>query len=185
MIKIIQPTSKDTSHDIHDYFSNFKGEIIRSTEITAQDYTNKRVAIIGTDQASISYLDSICSVAQHVEIFQNQPQYILPKTEKVLQRLINHPLFIKNRKLFTQRIKSLVALRFLETEVKNLWLKRQLMPNTASIPPKFLKSDHYYTALQRENCQLITWPIKKILSNSILSIDGIIHPVDVIITTKL
>ena len=92
-------------------------------------------------------------------------------------------MIIKNRRLFNNRIKALLAIRYLESQVQDNWLKRQLMPNSASEHKLFLKSDTYYSALQRENCKLITWPIVKITDQAIKSMDGTEHKVDVIIST--
>ncbi|MDN5678338.1 MAG: flavoprotein, partial [Acinetobacter sp.] len=71
----------------------------------------------------------------------------------------------------------------LETQVQDPWLRHQLKPNSAADKLKFFKSDHYYHALQRDNCKLITWPIVKIREHDIQSLDGAEYPVDVIITT--
>lgn len=71
----------------------------------------------------------------------------------------------------------------MESQVSDTWLKRQLMPNSAMDKKIFFKSDHYYAALQRENCKLITWPIVKISEDAIQSMEGVEHIVDVIIHT--
>ena len=166
-----------------EYFQHFKGQLIPASEIKQHAFTEQRVAIIGTNQHTVTALESICQVAQSVYVFQNAPQFILPKTERGIQRLIQHPLVIKNRRLFNTRIKCLLALRFLETQVQDPWLRHQLKPNSAADKLKFFKSDHYYHALQRDNCKLITWPIVKIREHDIQSLDGAEYPVDVIITT--
>lgn len=96
-------------------------------------------------------------------------------------KLITHPLIIKNRRLFNNRVKSLLALRFLDTQVSETWLKRLLTPNMATAKKVFFKSDSYYAALQKSNCKLQTWPIVKVNHKSIHSMDGIEQPVDIII----
>ena len=117
-----------------------------------------------------------------VKIFQITPHFILPHTEKGIHKLLSHPLIIKNRRLFNNRVKSLLAIRYLDSQLKDNWLKRQLMPNSASENKVFFKSDTYY-ALQRENCKLITWPVVKITEQAVQSMEGIEHLVDIIITT--
>ena len=97
--------------------------------------------------------------------------------------MISHPLIIKNRRLFNNRVKSLLAIRYLDSQVQEQWLKRQLMPNSAAENKVFLKSDTYYTALQRQNCKLMTWPIVKITNHAVQSMEGVEHLADVIITT--
>lgn len=166
-----------------EYFQQFTGTKVPSSELMTLDYTDKDITIIGTDQFTVSQLDKICQHARSVKVFQINPAFVIPGSERILQRIINHPLIGKNRRLFNNRIKSLLSLRFLEHQVQNLWLRRQLMPNLASSRKVYLKSDHYYAALQRENCQLITWPILKISENTIHCINGEQHQIDIIIHT--
>ena len=169
--------------NLPDFFSNFQGRIIASHDIKQFDFTNLNVAIIGANQLTVTHLQQILEHAKFIKVFQISPVFILPQHEKGIQKLISHPLIIKNRRLFNHRIKSMLAIRYLESQVQEQWLRRQLMPNSASKNKVFFKSDHYYTALQRDNCKLITWPIVKITENAIQSMEGIEHLVDVIITT--
>jgi hypothetical protein len=164
-------------------FQQFTGVKVPSLALLDQDFSNQDIAIIGTDQFTVSQLDKITRQARSVKVFQIKPAFVLPRTDRILQRLIHHPLISKNRRLFNNRVKSLLSLRFLENEVQNVWLKRQLMPNLAKYQKKYLKSDHYYAALQRENCQLITWPILKITGNTITCINGDQYQVDLIVHT--
>lgn len=166
------------------YFQHYQGQLTTSEQIDLQQLEGKNIVIIGIDQHIVSQLHQICAVAKSVQVFQlTQPQWVLPKTANIVQSLIYHPLVEKNRHLFSQRIKSLVALRFLEREILNPWLKRQLTPNLASTKKKFLKSDHYYHALQSENCQFNTWPIKSITHFQIADLQGNTYHADQIITT--
>ena len=169
--------------NLPEFFKNFKGKIIMSSDIKLINFSGLKVAIIGADQLTVTNLDHILDHADFVKVFQISPSHILPQTEKGIQKLISHPLIIKNRRLFNNRIKSMLAIRFLESQVPEQWMKRQLMPNSASKNKDFLKSDHYYKALQRSNCKLITWPVVKITDNAVQSMEGIEHLVDVIITT--
>ncbi|MFP0533848.1 flavoprotein, partial [Acinetobacter baumannii] len=58
-----------------------------------------------------------------------------------------------------------------------------LSPPTICNSATFFKSDSYYTALQRANCKLQTWPIVKVTDTAIYSMDGTQRPVDIIIRT--
>ena len=164
-------------------FDAFTGQILLSNTIKAYDFSNLNVAIIGTDQETVTHLEKICQQAKFVTVFQITPHFILPHSQIGIHRLITHPLIAKNRRLFNNRVKSILALRFLETQVNETWLRRLLMPNTAQANKTFFKSDSYYSALQRSNCKLQTWPIIKVTQTAIYSMDGTQHPVDVIIRT--
>ena len=166
-----------------DFFNKFTGNVIRAEDLKSFDFSTFNVAIIGANQYMVTHLEQLCNSAQSIKVFQITPHFVLPRTEKGIHKLLSHPLIIKNRRLFNNRVKSLLAIRYLESEVKNNWLKRQLMPNSASENKLFFKSDSYYRAMQHQNCQLITWPVVKITNHAIHSMDGTEHPVDIIITT--
>lgn len=166
-----------------DFFQKFQGKIVASNEIKNFDFSGLNVAIVGANQMTVTHLDQICNQAKFVKIFQIKPSFVLPHTEKAIHKLLSHPLIIKNRRLFNNRVKSLLAIRYLESQLKDNWLKRQLMPNSASENKVFFKSDTYYAALQRDNCKLITWPVVKITDQGLRSMEGVDHLVDVIITT--
>lgn len=166
----------------NEFFQDFQGKIISADSIKMHDFSNLRVAIIGANQHTVSYLHKLLQQVESIKIFQLQPHFILPYHAVGIQKLL-HPLMIKNRRLFNQRIKSALALRYLDHEVENAWLKRQLTPNSADQHKVFFKSDHYYAALQHKDCKLITWPVVKITNQGVQSMEGIEHLVDVIITT--
>ncbi|MCO8044175.1 flavoprotein [Acinetobacter bohemicus] len=166
-------------------FQQFTGVQLASSKLAEFDCAGKHIAIIGTDQFTVSQLDRLTQQAQSVKVFQISPQFILPCSTRSLQRMFHHPLISKNRRLFNNRVKSILSLRYLENQVANVWLRRQLMPNLATPPKVYLKSDDYYVALQRENCQLITWPILKIAGNVLYCINGDQHQVEVIVHTYL
>ncbi|MCO8067961.1 flavoprotein [Acinetobacter schindleri] len=166
-----------------EHFKSFNGTKVDSAALKDMDFQDLNVAVIGLDQFSVSHLDRICQQAASVKVFQIEPQFVMPSTSRTLQRVLNHPLISKNKNLISNRIKGLLSLRFLEQQVKNPWLRRQLMPNLATSNRHYFKSDSFYIALQRENCQLITWPILKISDHAIHCIHGENYPVDVIIQT--
>lgn len=170
---IFQNTSQD--------FEVFSGQIIPSTSIKEFDFSHSSVAIIGTNQDTVTHLEKICQQAKFVTVFQITPHFILPHSQMGTNKLITHPLIIKNRRLFNNRVKSLLALRFLDTQVSETWLKRLLTPNIATTKKVFFKSDSYYAALQKPNCKLQTWPIVKVTNTSIHSMDGVEQHVDIII----
>lgn len=166
-----------------EYFENYAGKIIAAEDIKLNEFKDLSVAIIGANQLSVSLLEYICLKAKSVKVFQIKPHFVLPHTAKGVQRLVSHPLMIKNRRLFNNQIKSLLAIRYLESQVSDTWLKHQLMPNSASERKVFFKSDTYYSALQSNNCKLITWPVVKITEEAIQTMDGIDHLVDLIVHT--
>ena len=170
-------------NNVAEDFSEFKGKIISANEMKTADLKGLNVAIIGANQLTVTHLNYVVQNAKFVKVFQMSPHFVLPQTETGLNKLISHPLIAKNRRLFNSRVKSLLAVRYLESQVAEPWMVRQLMQNTASEKKVFLKSDTYYKSLQANNCKLITWPVVQINENAVQSMEGIEHLVDVIITT--
>lgn len=166
-----------------EYFQKFTGPVQHAETLDLAALQHLDVAIIGSHQNTIAQLHAICAQANRVQVFQIEPPFILPETEKGIHRLISHPILSKNRRLLSQRIKAILAIRFLESQVKDHWLCSQLMPNSAMQKKVFYKSDEFYQALQLDNCQLITWPITKIEHQNIHTIDRQNHHADVIIQT--
>ncbi|MBJ8554473.1 MULTISPECIES: NAD(P)/FAD-dependent oxidoreductase [Acinetobacter] len=166
-----------------EFFKPYTGKIIASTDMKLHDFSGLKVAIIGVDQFTVTQLDQLLKQAELVKVFQISPVFVLPQTERGIHKLISHPLIIKNRRLFNHRIKAMLAIRYLDAQVQDQWLKRQLTPNLAMKNKVFLKSDNYYSALQHPRCKHIAWPIVKITSNSILGMDGTEYVVDVVIST--
>lgn len=164
-------------------FNKYLGNIITTKSIKETNFTGLNVAIIGLNQLAVSQLDSICQQAESVKVFQMTPAFVLPHTERSINHLVSHPLIIKNRRLFNNRVKSLLAVRYLDAQVQDIWLKRQLMPNLALEKKIFFKSDTYYTALQRDNCHLITWPVMKVTEHAIHCMQDTEHCADIVITT--
>ena len=166
-----------------DFFQNFKGTLLTAEQVKTFDFSGLTVAIVGANQMTVCHLEQICNTAKAVEVFQIIPHFVLPHTERGIHKLLSHPLMVKNRRLFNSRIKSLLAIRHLESQVTDNWLKSQLMPNSASENKVFFKSDSYYAALQRKNCRLVTWPLVKISDHALQSMDCVEHSADIIITT--
>jgi hypothetical protein len=59
-------------------------------------------------------------------------------------------------------------------------MRRQLTPDDQS-PAPFARSDSYYPALRRANCELVTWPIATLSEVGVRTVDGIEHHVEVIL----
>src|SRR5690606_18732806 len=114
-----------TKQDLHagifenhpEHFQLFTGINIASSELMKLDYSNKDIAIIGTDQFTVTQLDKISQHAGSVKVFQINPAFVMSGSDRILHSIINHPLIAKKRRLLNTLIKSLLFLRFLETQV--------------------------------------------------------------------
>ncbi|MEV6771555.1 hypothetical protein AB0N05_23315 [Nocardia sp. NPDC051030] len=66
----------------------------------------------------------------------------------------------------------------LRAQVRDSWRRRQLTPDTAA---GIRLHNHYYRALERPSCRLVTWPIARLAPLGIRTVDGVEHRVDCII----
>ena len=161
----------------------FSGLKIQAEQLKNIDLKGRVVAILGVNQAVVSHLNYLTEHCQQIYLFQHRPQLILPQSSRVISTLIPHPLIAKNRRLFSNRIKRLLALRFLEKEVSNIWLRKLLTANAAQPQKQFLKSDSYFQAVQKSNCELITWPISDIKDTTIHTINGEFFEINALVVT--
>lgn len=168
---------------LNDQIEQFSGLKIQSEHIKQINLSGQTVAILGVNQAVVSHLNYLTEHCRQVYVFQTSPQLVLPQSSRVISTLIPHPLIAKNRRLFSNRIKRLLALRFLEKEVSNVWLRKLLTANATQPQKQFLKSDSYFQAVQKSNCQLITWPISGIKDSTIYLINGEFFEINTLVLT--
>lgn len=69
----------------------------------------------------------------------------------------------------------------LNKNVKNLELKERLTPDYQAACKRLVMSDDFYDAIQKTNANLITDPIEKIQSDGILTRDGTLHQLDIVV----
>ncbi len=79
------------------------------------------------------------------------------------------------------RVAETVARTHLKTQVKDAWLRRQLTPDYRIGCKRVLMSSDFYPALQKDNCQLIAWPIDRLSEIGIRTAEGLEHQADCII----
>lgn len=167
------------------------------------DFTGKRVAVIGTGASAVQIIPELVKLAGHVKVFQRTPgwvtprlQYTTPEIAKKLfaavppvQTLVRTALFYAHEAAAvalvwptaaTTAVEGVARLQ-LRLQVKDAWMRRQLTPRFRAGCKRMLVSNDYYPALQKDNCQLITWPIAELRPQGIATCDGLIHEFDAIV----
>jgi len=141
--------------------------------------------------------------AAHLKVFQRTPAWVLPRMDyaapdwskavfsrvPATQSLVRGAMFWAHESMalgmiwntpmtaLLQRISS----GFLRRQVKDAWMRRQLTPDFRIGCKRVLMSSDYYRALQRDNCELITWPIATLSEQGIRTSEGLEHQVDCIV----
>lgn len=178
--------------------SNFKGLILKSSEI--KDFAilkDKHVALIGFDHHQLVALNKALPYASFVKLFCENPAWVLkyhqsifsmfsPLSSERVNRLRQNSQKTGFFQLDRQDPAASYALKKAQLnlkKIKNDWLARQLTPHHLSDQHTFIFNDDFIDNVQNPRVKVITWPIVQILEQGVLSMEGIHHLVDVIITT--
>jgi cation diffusion facilitator CzcD-associated flavoprotein CzcO len=167
------------------------------------DFTGKRIAVIGTGASAVQIIPELVKRAGFVKVFQRTPGWVLPRLDMATpqalqalfakvpatQQLTRQALFWFHEAAATALVwntplTSLVARlgrAHLRSQVKDPWLRRQLTPDFTPGCKRMLISSDYYSALQRDNCKLIDWPIATLSPVGIRTSDGVEHHLDCIV----
>ncbi|WP_371328108.1 flavin-containing monooxygenase [Mycobacterium sp. 1423905.2] len=184
--------------------TDFQGHKIHSARWDHDyDFTDKRVAVIGTGASAVQIIPELVKQAGFVRVFQRTPCWVLPRVDVATPPAVQ-ALFAKapatqavaRQALFWGHEASATALVWntpltsvvarlgrahLRAQVKDPWLRRQLTPDFRPGCKRMLVSSDYYPALQRDNCKLIDWPIAALSPAGIRTSDGIEHHLDCIV----
>ncbi|MGB2645831.1 MAG: NAD(P)/FAD-dependent oxidoreductase [Candidatus Acidiferrum sp.] len=167
------------------------------------DLVGKNIAVIGTGASSIQFVPQIAPRAGKLYLFQRTPPWIVPRIdfaipEKWKRRFRRFPLsmrafrqyifwrqefrvlgFLGNR--FVRGKATEIATRHLRRKIKDPKLVAALTPHYELGCKRVLVSDDFYPALNRPNVELVTDGIAEIRERSIVTVDGVERPVDVLI----
>lgn len=167
------------------------------------DFTGKRVAVIGTGASGVQIIPELVKQAKTVKVFQRTPGWVMPRPDmhkpewnKSLfkripstQKAARGLLFWGHESMASAviwktpltAVAERMAKAYLNSQVKDRWLRRQLTPDFTIGCKRVLVSNDYYSALQAGNTQLITWPIDRLSAKGIRSAEGLEHEVDCVV----
>lgn len=167
------------------------------------DLTGRRVAVIGTGASSIQLIPRIASDVASLTVFQRTPPWVLPRQDHPVSAVYQRAAAIVpglnrlRRTLQFWRAESTVlgftfhpswmekgekrARLFRMSSVSHVALRRKLTPRYTLGCKRILLSDDYYSALTRDNVDVVVEPITEVRPWSIATADGAMRPVDVAI----
>ena len=183
---------------------DFQGKKIHSARWDHDyDFTGKRVAVIGTGASAVQIVPELVEKVDRLRVFQRTPAWVIPRPDfrtpdwnKTLfralpasQKAVREALFWTHETMAMAviwnspltRLAERLARRHLRRQVKDDWMRRQLTPDFRIGCKRVLVSNDYYPALQKDNAQLITWPIAKLSENGIRTADGVEHELDCVV----
>lgn len=164
----------------------------------------KRVGIIGTGSTAAQVVGAITDKVGEMHVFQRTPQWMAPlpqktysegwkrvlKTFPFLQRLGFHFYFqmmlrtfaaatIGNKRM--QKLLSWMCLRNLEKNVPDPELRAKLTPDYQAACKRLIFCSEFYPAISRDNAHLVTDAIERITPEGIVTADGKLHELDVLV----
>lgn len=168
------------------------------------DLAGKRVAVIGTGSTGIQIAAAVAGVAERLLLFQRTPQWVLPApngsysrlSRAVLQRFPGLNRFAHRayqwalegilgpavtRPSWQRSLISGVCRANLRFGVRDAALRARLTPDYQPMCKRLVMSAGFYPAVQRDDVEVITAGIERIVPQGIVTSDGVLHPVDVIV----
>jgi len=135
----------------------------------------ERIGVIGETAGILELVPEIVGTGAAVKVFSRRPAWVLPRSRAAQS---------SRRRGHLDRGRGddeLDARHHLRRSVRDSWMRRQLTPDGLAGRAPVLRSDAFYAALQRRNCELVTWPIAGLSEVGIRTADGLEHHLDTIV----
>jgi len=187
---------------------SYRGKLMHSARWDHDyDLTGKRVAVIGTGGTAIQLIPTIVDQVAQLDVYQRTPIWLMPKPDleisegwkRAFRRI---PLLQRFLRLLTALIGDVflgIGLlhhkqfpwlfgwierkceAFIRSEVDDSELAEKLIPKYSFFCKRPSFSNTYFSTFNREDVELVTDPIDRVTENGIVTRDGTLREVDVIV----
>lgn len=189
--------------------NDFAGKIVHTARWDHDfDYAGKRIAVIGTGATALQLIPELADIAGQLTVFQRTPIWVAPKADFPIPSVVNEALLrlpaVRRalRAAITVGIDSGITgvgvfhdrVPFLANAIKRggavgyrQWLRghpdlaRELTPDYAFGCKRPSVSNRYLTTFTRPNVELVTDPIARITSDGVMTEDGSVREIDVLV----
>jgi cation diffusion facilitator CzcD-associated flavoprotein CzcO len=188
----------------------FRGEVFHSAHWPGDSMLEgARVAVVGTGASSIQFVPAIAPHVEHMTVFQRSAPWVLPKSDKPyapstrrlyahapgLQRAVRQVWWALMEAIvpaFTRRPTPVATavtapLRAMSTLNRMVQLRGDRRLIAATTPDyslgckRVLLTSDWFPALRRANVDIVNTSIREVLSDAVVTDDGVRHPVDTIV----
>ena len=182
----------------------FRGQVMHSAQWDpSYDVTGKRVAVIGTGASAVQIVPRVHETARRLHVFQRTAAWILPHRGRTIrdwerslyrrfpaaQRLVRNALYYQAELLFapsllkSRRLELIkkMSLEHLEKQVPDPELRAKLTPTFEPGCKRLTPTNEYLPAIASPRTELVTDGIKEVTADGIVSTDGTLRELDVII----
>lgn len=174
----------------------------------SQDWAGKRVGVIGTGASAVQLIPPMAKTAEHLTVFQRNPNYIVPRPDQkitdedkalmisdmegalqvgALQRQLVFEVAERlSWKAFSWTPEGRAAMmaqaqNHMEQTITDPEMREALTPDYPIGCRRILVCDDYYEALVRDNTNLETTYIAKVVSDGVELTDGRHVPLDFLV----
>jgi cation diffusion facilitator CzcD-associated flavoprotein CzcO len=170
------------------------------------DFTDKRVAVIGSAASAIQLIPELAEVASQLDVYQRTPNYIAPRNDREftarekarfarwpwISRLYRAYLFLRGELLLfpivktrhyslrRERLEHMVK-KHIRTSVARPGEREAMVPDYPLGCKRILIADNFFSAMNRSNVQLITSAITSIETDALVTADGERRGADIIV----
>ncbi|MBL0956317.1 MAG: NAD(P)/FAD-dependent oxidoreductase [Leptospira sp.] len=184
---------------------SFNGKCFHTAEWDhSVNLEGKRIGIIGTGSTAAQVIPEMIKVGKKVSVFQRTPQWIVKvpdttyteadkikwrKEPNILKRFHKWYTFAVEQtfskavigKKIPHLLMSFLCKRNLRTSIKDPVLRKKLTPNYRVGCKRVIVNSTFYDAIQKPNADLVTEGIEKITEKGVVTKDGTLHELDVLI----
>ncbi len=182
----------------------FSGSCFHSAEWDHDvELNGKRIGIIGSGSTALQMVSPLSEQVESLTLFQRTAQWVISVPDKTYsprwKRLVKKYPFLatllyRGYKFMIEQtlgkaviqpgwrrsILNAMCERNLK-KVKDRKLRHQLTPTYEPGCKRMVVSESFYPAIQKPNCHLETEKIERIEVNGVRTVDGVLHPLDVLV----
>lgn len=182
----------------------FRGQAVHSTQWDpGLDPKGLKIGVVGTGSSAVQIVSALAGKAESVSVFQRTPQWVFPYpnehySERRKQVLSRYPELMGRLFEFfaawyngefgtavvgnqdAQEVFRSACVANLET-IRDEELRRKLTPDYPIMCKRLVFSSTYYRDLQDPSVHLVTEPVGKVVPEGIVTADGALHELDVLV----
>jgi cation diffusion facilitator CzcD-associated flavoprotein CzcO len=188
-----------------DGIEGFAGEVFHTARWDHQsDLAGRRVGVIGTGASAVQVVPELAPRVARLAVFQRTPAWVVPKldrrySQRARRLFARFPLLLRASRFLQQTASELrgpmifldaprlsalgerMSLRHLHAQVADPLLREKLRPRFQFGCKRILVSDDYWACFERENVDLVSEPIERIVPAGIATKGGAVHALDAIV----
>jgi cation diffusion facilitator CzcD-associated flavoprotein CzcO len=184
--------------------ADFAGELVHSARWRDEIVTaGRRVGVVGNGSTGVQLVGELGGVASHLTMFQRTPQWIFPlpnfdipgivrgalarvpgSSDVVVEGLVRFADWFVGgasvRDDWRRELARKLARRSL-ADVRDPHLRAKLTPPDEVLCKRPVVSTRFYKVVQRDDVDVVTEGIARVVPEGVVTSDGVTHPLDVLI----